>query len=145
MAAALIHPSVTDEWPARWWHAPAFLADTRFPQDAREWMSDALRPDIASFIWWADAGGDGGFLMIYHQTTAEIGFWLSPDQRSRGRASPVLRRGLQSLPDDQNKVVMATVTAGNVVAERAARGAGMRLLAQQKDRTIFCLYRQDMR
>lgn len=131
----------TDGWPGRWYPADTFVSAPQTPAELRNWLTPGLDPRLQSFVWWAAASDSEGFALLYHQSAAQIGFWLSSGLRGRGWGKMALRRALEQLPADGNALVLATVARGNQPAYRAALASGMRVLAEQKDRTVFCLDR----
>ncbi|WP_146746290.1 GNAT family N-acetyltransferase [Rhodovulum viride] len=131
-------------WPAGWYH-PEVLTTAQTPAELRAWLWSGLDARIRSFAWWASASESEGFLLLYHQSVAQLGFWLSPGLRGRGWGKVALRRALTQLPNDANTVVLAEIAKENTVANRTARAGGLRLIADQAHRTIFTPERSILR
>lgn len=130
-----------DIWPGAWYPLGVFITAPQTPAELRNWLQSGLDPRLQSFVWWAEAADNEGFALLYHQSVAQIGFWLSPVLRGRGWGKVILKRALGQLPADGSALVLATVARSNLPAHHAALGSGMRVVAAQKDRTIFCLDR----
>lgn len=131
-----------DLWPAQWHHAEPFIAAYPKPRELDVWLKGSLTPHNRSYIWWATARENEGFLMIYHQSQAQLGFWLSPSLRGRGLGKAAFRYAVQQMPRDGNALILATVAKDNMAAQKTALAGGMRVFAAQEERTVFCLYPQ---
>lgn len=131
-----------DLWPAGWYHAQAFASAPQTPAALRDWLAQGLDPQVQSYVWWAAASERAGFALIYHQSAAQVGFWLSPELRGRGWGKAALRRALRQLPADGTALILAVVAGDNPAACRAAQACGLRQIAAQPARRIFCLERR---
>lgn len=129
-------------WRGAWYRAHLFVADPGFPRDARAWVAGAGPTEaLPTWVWWAGVPAGGGFALVYHQLTGEIGCWLTEALRGQGLGGEGLRQGISRIGRDKNRLLMATVPRDNRAALRICAAAGMRPIADQPDRVVFGLYR----
>lgn len=90
-----------------------------------------------------DHGGEPGFVLIYHQRTAEIGFWLTPELRGQGLGAKALSDAITRFGQDKNIMILASLPEKNIAAALTCERAGFRIMARQPGRLVFVSYRKD--
>lgn len=109
-----------------------------------EWCAEPLN-DVQShpWLWVMDHGGEPGFVLIYHQRTAEVGFWLTPKLRGQGLGAKALSDAITRFGQDKNIMFLASLPEENTAAALTCERAGFRIMARQPGRLVFVFYRED--
>lgn len=81
------------------------------------------------------------FLLLHHTLSAELGIWLAPTQRGKGRAAAWLKAGLVIIDWSLNPLLLATCPDLKSPSAGAFIEAGFRILAEQEQQVVLCLYR----
>lgn len=81
------------------------------------------------------------FLLLHHTLSAELGLWLAPAQRGKRLATAWLKAALLSIDWSQSQLLMATCPNFDSASARAFINAGFRVLAEQEQQIVLCLYR----
>ncbi|WP_339110127.1 hypothetical protein [Thioclava sp. GXIMD4216] len=148
-----------ESWPAYWSRADTFLASAPIAPELRDWLAPGVVDGGQSLVWWAAAprtaapriaaprtgepvaDPEAGFALIYHPAALQFGFFLSGRLRGQGWGARALQRALGQLPEDGAPLALAQVARSNHAACRTLTACGLRLLAEQKARVVFCLDR----